>query len=225
MPLLKIGVRTTTGLAHWFASLSGSPDSSAALTGTLVPAVWKSAIFWNVSTRDRVHWTSFVVDWLQLPKFQGLFVPGKVRNSLFRFRTLDFGVIALRVYFRRPRPPSSLAGFCSTLPDGKCYLCLYTRVLRTFRFGPISFLHVAFCPHSPLTSVIRCFSSFFFFYFFFVSCSSYFIFLFSITFQIYPTLVSNGAPEFPIRGFNPGADRQSTMQSTVLSTTLNGLIP
>ena len=79
-----------------------------------------------------------------LPKFQGLFVPGKVRNSLFRTRPLVFGVIALRLYFRRPRPPSPLAGFCSTPPDGKCYLCLYTRVMRTFRFGPIRFLHVAF---------------------------------------------------------------------------------
>ena len=148
MPSLKIGVRTTTGLAHLFASLSESSDTlgSAALTGTLIPHLWKSAIFWNVSTRDGVHWNSFVVDWVLLPKFLGLFVPGigKVRNSLFRTRPLVFGVIALRVYFRRPRPPSSLAGFCSTPPDGKCYLCLYTRVMRTFRFGPIRFLHVAF---------------------------------------------------------------------------------
>lgn len=91
-----------------------------------------------------MHWNSFVVDWVLLLKFQGLFVPGKVRNSLFRTRPLFFGVIALRVYFRRPTPPSSLAGFCSTPPDGKCCLCLYTRVMRTFRFGPIRFLHVAF---------------------------------------------------------------------------------
>ena len=200
MPLLKIGVRTTTGLAHWFASLSGSPDSSAALTGTLVPALWKSAIFWNVSTRDRVHWTSFVVDWLQLPKFQGLFVPGKVRNSLFRFRTLDFGVIALRVYFRRPRPPSSLAGFCSTLPDGKCYLCLYTRVLRTFRFGPISFLHVAFCPHSPLTSVIRCFSSFFFLISFLFRAPHILFFYFRLLFRYIPLWFLTGPQSFPSEG-------------------------
>ena len=66
MPLLKIGVSTTTGLAHRFASLSESPDtlSSAALTGTLVPPLWKSATLWNVSTRDGVHWNSFVVDWV-----------------------------------------------------------------------------------------------------------------------------------------------------------------
>ena len=153
-------------MAHRFASLSESSDTlgSAALTGTLVPPLWKSAIFWNVSTRDGVHWNSFVVDWVLLPKFQGLFVPGKARNSLFRSRPLFFGVIALRVYFRRPRPPSSLAGFSSKPPDRKCYLCLYTRVMRTFRFGPISFLHVAFCPHSPLTSVIRCFFLFLFYF-------------------------------------------------------------
>ena len=151
-------------MAHRFASLSESSDrlGSAALTGTLVSPLWTSAIFWNVSTRDGVHWNSFVVDWVLLPKFQGLFVPGKVRNSLFRTRPLFFGVIALRVYFRRPRPPSSLAAFCSTPPDGKCYLCLYTRVMRTFRFGPIRFLTPPPSAHSPLTSLFRCFKLAFF---------------------------------------------------------------
>ena len=90
--------------------------------GTLVLPLWKSAFFWNVCARDGVHWNSFVVDWVYLPKFQGLFVPGKVRNSLFGSRPIDFDVVALRVNFRQPRPPSSLTGFCS-MPDGKCYLC------------------------------------------------------------------------------------------------------
>ena len=158
-------------MAHRFASLSESSDTlgSAALTGTLVPPLWKSAIFWNVSTRDGVHWNSFVVDWVLLPKFQGLFVPGKARNSLFRSRPLFFGVIALRVYFRRPRPPSSLAGFCSTPPDRKCYLCLYTRVMRTFTPPPPA--------HSPLTSLLRCFKLAFFF-----SIPFYFVLL---TFSFY----------------------------------------
>ena len=158
MPLLKIGVRTTTGLAHRFASLSESPDSSAALTGTLVPPLWKLAIFWNVSTTDRVHWNSFVVDWVQLPKFQGLYVSGKARNSIFRFRTLDFGVIALRVYSRRPRPLSSLAGFCSTLPDGKCYLFFVFFLLLLFFFHlhqPTLFLLISKYTKHKLT-IIRC---------------------------------------------------------------------
>ena len=90
--------------------------------GTLVLPLWKSAFFWNVCARDGVHWNSFVVDWVYLPKFQGLFVPGKARNSLFGSRPIDFDVVALRVNFRQPRPPSSLTGFCS-MPDGKCYLC------------------------------------------------------------------------------------------------------
>ena len=66
-------------MAHRFVSLSESSDTLgfAALTGTLVPSLWKSAIFWNVSTRDGVHWNSFVVDWVLLPKFQGLFVQGR----------------------------------------------------------------------------------------------------------------------------------------------------
>ena len=74
MPSLKIGVRRTIGLAHLFASLSEASDTldSAALTGTLIPHLRKSAIFWKVSTRDGVHWNSFVVDWgVLLPKFQG----------------------------------------------------------------------------------------------------------------------------------------------------------
>lgn len=50
--------------------------------GTLVLPLWKSAFSWNVCARDGVHWNSFVVDWVYLPKFQGLFVPGKARNSL-----------------------------------------------------------------------------------------------------------------------------------------------
>ena len=85
------------------------------------------------------------VDWVYLQKFQQLIVAGKARNPLFGSTPLDFGVIVLRVNFWRHRPPSSLAGFCSTQPDGKCYLCLCTLVTRTFRFGAISFLHVACC--------------------------------------------------------------------------------
>ena len=90
--------------------------------GTLVLPLRKSAFFWNVCARDGVHWNSFVVDWVYLPTFQGLFVPGKARNSLFGSRPIDFDVVALRVNFRQPRPPSSLTGFCS-MPDGKSYLC------------------------------------------------------------------------------------------------------
>ena len=115
-----------------------------------------------------------------MPKFQGLFVPGKARNSLFRPRPLFFGVIALRVYFRRPRPPSSLAGFCSTPPDGKCYLCLYTRVMRTFRFGPIRFLTLPPRPPLPPTLLSLPFSvvlSSLFFSFFFFLILFYFVLL------------------------------------------------
>ena len=170
-----------------------------------------------------MHWNSFVVDWVLLPKFQGLFVPGKARNSLFRSRPLFFGVIALRVYFRRPRPPSSLAGFCSTPPDGKCYLCLYTRVMRTFRFGPIGFLTPPPpSAHSPLTSLFRCFklvfskkkkkNSFLF------RAPHIFFLYFRLLFRYVPLWFLARAPEFPTRGLNTEADRQSTMQSTVLSS-------
>ena len=169
-----------------------------------------------------MHWNSFVVDWVLLPKFQGLFVPGKARNSLFRSRPLFFGVIALRVYFRRPRPPSSLAGFCSTPPDGKCYLCLYTRVMRTFRFGPIGFL----TPPPPLPPTLLSLpfsgvlsSPFFIFFNSFLFRAPHIFFLyFRLLFRYIPLWFLARAPEFPTRGLNPEPDRQSTMQSTVLSS-------
>ena len=129
-----------------------------------------------------------------MPKFQGLFVPEKTRNSLFRSRPLFFGVIALRVYFRRPRPPSSLASFCSTPPDGKCYLCLYTRVMRTFRFGPIRFLTPPPPPPTLLSLPFCGVLSSLFFKFFFISCSSHFLLVLSIIFQICTALVSSAGP-------------------------------
>ena len=83
--------------------------------GTLVLPLWKSSFLRNVCARDGVHWNSFIIDWVYLPKFQGLFVKGKARNSLFGTISLDFDVVALRVDFRRTMSSSRLAGFC-TLP-------------------------------------------------------------------------------------------------------------
>ena len=132
-------------MAHRFASLSESSDTlgSAALTGTLVPPQWKSAIFWNVSTRHGVHWNSFVVDWVLLPKFQGLFVPWKARNSLFRSRPLFFCVIALRVYFRRPDLPRPWrASALRRLTEN--VTCASTRVLCVpFGLDPLGFVSMS----------------------------------------------------------------------------------
>lgn len=91
--------------------------------GTLVLPVWKSSFFWNACTLDGVHWSIFVIDWVYLPNFQGLFVQGKARNSLFGSRPLEFDVVALRLDFRRPRPPSCLMGFC-TKKLGECDSCI-----------------------------------------------------------------------------------------------------
>ena len=84
---------------------------------TLVLPLWNSAIFLNVCARDGVHWNSFVVDWVYFPGFICLSSKGyffQRRPVIFGSRPLNFGVIGLRVNFRRPRPPSSLARFCST---------------------------------------------------------------------------------------------------------------
>lgn len=85
--------------------------------GTLILPVWKSSFFWNVCATDGVHWSRFVIDWFYLPKFQGLFVEGKARNSLFGTRPLDFDIVALRVDFRRPRPPLCRGGFALCLME------------------------------------------------------------------------------------------------------------
>ena len=52
--------------------------------GTVILPLWKSSCFWTLFCNDGVHWNSFVVDWVFLPKFPGLFIRGKARNTLFR---------------------------------------------------------------------------------------------------------------------------------------------
>ena len=76
--------------------------------GTLLFPLWKLSFFCSICTTDGAHWSRFAFDWVYLPKFQGLFVKGKARNSIFGTRTLDFEVVALRVDYRRPRLPGVL---------------------------------------------------------------------------------------------------------------------
>ena len=90
--------------------------------GALIIPIWKSSFFWGTCTKDGVHWSDFVIDWVYLPKFQGLFVKGKARNSLFGSRSLNFDVVALRIDFSRTRHPSSRRGYC-TSPPGQCSSC------------------------------------------------------------------------------------------------------
>ena len=73
--------------------------------GTVILPLWKSSCFWTLFCRDGVQWNSFVIDWVFLPKFPGLFTRGKARNSLFGSRPLDFDAIALRIDFAAPDLP------------------------------------------------------------------------------------------------------------------------
>ena len=64
--------------------------------GTVILPLWKSSCFWTVFCGDGVHWNSFVIDWVFLPKFPGHFIRGKARKWFFGSRPLDF---------HRPRSP------------------------------------------------------------------------------------------------------------------------
>lgn len=91
--------------------------------GTLVLHLLKSPFFWNVCTRDGEHWNSLVIDWVYLPKFQGLFVKGKARNSLFGTRSLEeLMLLPFGSIFVVPGLLPVLSGFC-TLPCGTCSFC------------------------------------------------------------------------------------------------------
>ena len=72
---------------------------------TLIAPLWKSSFFWNSCSKDAVHWSSFVTDWVYLPNFQELFIKGKARNSLFGSRSFNFDVVELRIDFSHPRLP------------------------------------------------------------------------------------------------------------------------
>lgn len=65
----------------------------------------KSSRFWTVFCSDGVHWNSFVFDWVYLPKFPGLFIRGKARNSLFRSLPLDFDITAFQFISIFPHLP------------------------------------------------------------------------------------------------------------------------
>ena len=56
--------------------------------GTVILPLWKYSCFWTLFCSDGVHWNSFVVDWVVLPKFPGHFITGKARNTLFGVQTL-----------------------------------------------------------------------------------------------------------------------------------------
>ena len=68
--------------------------------GTLIVPVCKSSFFWN-----GVQWSSFVIDWVHLPKFQGLFIKGNAHNFVFGSRPLNFDVVALRIDFQPSQAP------------------------------------------------------------------------------------------------------------------------
>ena len=72
--------------------------------------------------------------------------------------------------------------------------------------------------HSPNTSLFRCFKLACFLNSFLFRAPHIFFLYFRLLFRYVPLWFLARAPEFPTRGLNTEADRQSTMQSTVLSS-------
>ena len=111
--------------------------------GTLILPLWKSSFFWNVCATDGAHWSRFVIDWIYLPKFQGLFVKGKARNSLFGTRPLLMSLLCEST-FAVPGPLYVARGFA---------LCLMESVTLVIR----RYFSLVFCtPLRELSTMFSC---------------------------------------------------------------------
>ena len=66
--------------------------------GTLITPQWPSAPFWPLLFPNGWDPVDFVVDWLELPSSETLFLPGKLGSNLF-YGLLNTPVLALRLQF------------------------------------------------------------------------------------------------------------------------------
>ena len=90
--------------------------------GTVVVPMWKSAVFWPLLCPDGVHLRTEVSDWCELPRYDGMFIGGKLESpkSLFGGKATSFRMIAVRFERNRSRVFLCLKDFC--LQDG-CHKC------------------------------------------------------------------------------------------------------
>ena len=108
--------------------------------GSLVVPLWRSAPFWPLIAPDGVHFASFIINWVELPRSKNAFWAGRHSPGLFGKGDIHFRVLALRIDFRQARFVQS--GFCSSF-TGCCFKCRYLPFycsniylcIRLFSFG------------------------------------------------------------------------------------------
>ena len=94
----------------------------------------------NSRSKDGVHLSNFVIDWVYLPKFQGLFIAEKARNVLFGSKVLNFDVVALRIDFSHPRLPVPREGIAHCPLANVGSSCSKTFTNCGYRFPGVSHL-------------------------------------------------------------------------------------
>ena len=90
--------------------------------GSLVVPLWRSALFWPLIAPDGVHFASFIINWVELPRSKDTFWSGRHSPGLFGKGDIHFRVLALRIDFRQARFVQSR--FCSSF-TGCCFKCRY----------------------------------------------------------------------------------------------------
>jgi hypothetical protein len=67
--------------------------------GTLVIPSWPSAPWWPLLISKEKTWKSFVKDCLNLPTYNGIFIPGSASSNVFTTGVPPFEIWVLRVEF------------------------------------------------------------------------------------------------------------------------------
>ena len=90
-------------------------------SATIVIPRWKSAVFWPLLCQDGSHFRNEVVDWWELPRYDGMFIKGKLesKKSMFAGKCPPFRMLAVR-FQKGLRRITSIKGFCS---NGGCQVC------------------------------------------------------------------------------------------------------
>ena len=70
--------------------------------GTLIVPLWTSAPWWPLLTTDGCQPQPWIVDWMDLPLNDEMFIPAVAESCLFGLGTPAYRVLALRICFSGP---------------------------------------------------------------------------------------------------------------------------